>query len=293
LNERAYLIDGTAYVFRSFYALRPMEAPDGTPIHAVHGLGMTLQRLLHERRPERIACVFDAGPLTFRNDLYPPYKANRGEPPPDLVPQFSLCRELSQAMGLKTLAVDGFEADDVLATLSERLSAERLDVVLVSGDKDLAQLLGPRVRIYDLARRLDWGPEDVPGRLGVRAEQVPDLLGLMGDGVDNIPGVPGVGRVAATSLLKHFEDLEAIYAGLDAVEKLPLRGARSLRQKLQAGREAAWLSRELATLRRDVPLDLDPQTLRWEGAESEILEPFAETWGLGRLAQRIPRRPSS
>ena len=286
----AFLIDGMAYVFRAYYAMRPMQSPDGTPIHAVFGLGMTLQKLLNERTPTHIAACFDAGPQTFRNELFPAYKANRGEPPPDLVPQFDLCKELVARMGIATAMQPGFEADDLLATLTARLRRAGFAVVIVTGDKDLAQLLEPGVRIWDLAKDEEYGAQAIPQRMGVRAAQVADLLALMGDSVDNIPGVRGVGPKAATALLASFLDLDAIYADLARVESLPLRGARALREKLEQQRELAYLSRELARVRNDAPCELQADDLRYRGALGEELEPFAERWGLRRVAERVPRR---
>jgi DNA polymerase-1 len=288
--QTAYLIDGMAYVFRAYYAMRSMSAPDGTPINAVFGLGMTLQKFLNAHRPPLVACCLDAGAHTHRNELYPLYKANRGAPPPDLVPQFDLCRELVTALGIPVAMCPGFEADDLIATLTDRLRAARHPVVIVSGDKDLAQLVGPGVQIYDLAKDTWWDETSIPARLGVRAGQVLDLLALTGDAVDNIPGVPGVGPKAAVALLSAFANLESIYADLARIESLPLRGARALRQRLERGRDSAFLSYRLASLVREAPCDLAAEDLRYQGAESAVLAAFAERWGLARVAARVPRR---
>jgi DNA polymerase-1 len=290
MPKTAYLIDTMAYVFRSFFGMRSMSAPDGTPINAVFGLGMTLQRFLKDHQPQMVACCFDAGAKTFRNELYPAYKANRGDPPEDLVPQFDLCRELVARMGFATVMTPGFEADDLIASLTARLRGRGHEVVIVSGDKDLAQLLEPGVRIYNLAKDDWWDAEGVPDRMGVKASQVIDYLALKGDAVDNIPGVRGVGPKAASALLAEFEDLAAIYADLDRVETLPVRGAKSLRQKLERDREIALLSRKLADLDRQAPCDLEIDDLRYSGANAGELETFAVKWGLGRVADRTPRR---
>ncbi len=280
-----------AYVFRSFFAMRSMSAPDGTtPINAVFGLGMTLQKLLNEHNPELVACCFDAGSKTFRSEIYPEYKANRGAPPDDLVPQFDLCRELVASMGIATSTCPGFEADDVMATLTDRLLAAGHEVVIVTGDKDMAQMLQPGVRIYNLAKDDWWTAESIPSRMGVRANQVRDFLALKGDAADNIPGVRGVGDKAATALLGAFEDLDAIYADLDKVETLNLRGAKSLRGKLENDHENALLSRRLAELDRAAPCDLDAAAMKYTGADSLVLEAFATKWGLGRVAAKVPRR---
>jgi 5'-3' exonuclease len=286
----AYLIDTMAYVFRSFYAMRSMSAPDGTPINAVFGLGMTLQRFIQEHEPRLAVCCFDAGSKTFRNELFPDYKANRAAPPEELVPQFDLCRELVAKMGFATAICPGYEADDLLATLCARLRKRGHEVVIVTGDKDLAQLLEPGVRIYNLAKNEWWDEEGVPARMGVKACQVIDYLALTGDAVDNIPGVRGVGPKAAAALLAEFDDLAAIYADLDRVEMLPLRGAKGLRRKLEESREQALLSRRLADLHRTAPCDLDVPDLDYAGADSAELDAFALRWGLGRVAARTPRR---
>ncbi len=287
MADTAYLIDGMAYVFRSYYAMRPMTAPDGTPINAVFGLGMTLQKFLRDHKPVHLACCLDAGAHTFRNEMYPLYKANRGAAPADLVPQFDLCRALVAALGIPVAMCPGYEADDIIATLTDRLRAESLDVVIVSGDKDLAQLVGPGVRIYNLARDEWWDETNVHERLGVPAIQVRDLLALTGDTSDNIPGVRGIGPKAAIALLAGFGDLAGIYADLDRVETLPLRGAKSLRRKLEDGREAAFLSRRLVDLHREAPCPFTGADLRWRGVDPTVLGAFAQQWGLGRVATTL------
>ena len=290
MSETAYLIDGTAYIFRSYYSMRPIAAPDGTPINAVFGLGMTLQKLLNDHDPRYVAVAFDAGARTFRNDLYKEYKANRGEPPEDLIPQFDLCCSLTQAMGLATLRIPGFEADDILATLVRQMTAKKKDVVLVTGDKDMTQGLREGVSLYDLAKGVRLKHGDVPGRMGVRADQVVDLLALMGDSSDNIPGVKGIGAKGAVALLEAFGSLDAIYERLDEVEKLDVRGAKSLAAKLARDKEQAYLCQTLATVRTDVPMSIGLDELQYSGADNDTLDGFAEKWGLGRVAARVKRR---
>lgn len=290
MTPTVYLIDTMAYVFRSFFAMRSMSAPDGTPINAVFGLGMTLQRFLHEYQPQMAVCCFDAGAKTFRNDLFPDYKANRAAPPEELIPQFDLCRELTSRMGFPVAMTPGFEADDLIASLTTQLRKQGHEVVIVSGDKDLAQLLEPGVKIYNLAKDDWWDAAGVPGRMGVKACQVIDYLALKGDAVDNIPGVKGVGPKAAAALLAEFEDLAAIYDDLDRVETLAVRGAKSLRRKLEDDRDNALLSRKLVDLDRGAPCGLEISDLNYRGADTDDLEAFAVQWGLGRVADRTPRR---
>jgi DNA polymerase-1 len=288
--QTVYLIDTMAYVFRSFYGMRSMSAPDGTPINAVFGLGMTLQRFLAEHEPTMAVCCFDAGAQTFRNEMFPDYKANRGAPPEELIPQFDLCRELVGHMGFPVAMTPGFEADDLIASLTVQVRDAGHEVVIVTGDKDLAQLLEPGVRIYNLAKDDWWDAAGVPGRMGIRADQVVDYLALTGDAVDNIPGVRGVGPKAATALLTEFEDLADIFANLDKVETLPVRGAKSLRAKLENGRESAELSRRLADLDRSAPCPLQLDELAYRGAPEPPLTAFAEKWGLGRVARLTPKK---
>ncbi len=290
MADPVLLIDATAYLFRGHFSMRPIPAPDGTPVAALFGLGMTLQKLLREHRPRRAAAVFDAGAKTFRNELYPDYKANRGDPPDELIPQFPLAPQMTQAMGLATFWERGYEADDLLATLSCRLRSAGHEVTIVSGDKDLTQLVEAGVQLYDLAKDTLLDEAGVVARLGVRAAQVPDYLGLVGDSSDNIPGVRGVGKVAAIGLLAAFEDLDALYAGLDRVPDLPLRGARGLAQKLDRDRDLAFLSRRLATVLREVPMPFDPAALDYSGADPRLLDDFAHRWGLGRVAAQCPKR---
>jgi DNA polymerase-1 len=292
MSDTALLVDGTGCLFRSFYAVGPVAAPDGTPVNAVLGLGMTLHRLLRDVGPAYAVVAFDAGPTTFRNELYPQYKANRGEPPDELVPQFDLSVALTRALGLATARMAGYEADDLLATLTRRLLRAGKEVIVASADKDLAQLVRPGVTLLDPASGERWGVAEIPRRLGVRAEQVRDLLAIMGDASDNIPGVRGIGKVGALALLAAFTDLDAIYADLDAVERLPVRGAAALRRRLAESRGLAYLSRQLATVDHDAPCSLRLSQMRFHGAEGDALDAFAQQWGLQGLARRAARRGS-
>ncbi len=289
MPQTVYLIDTMAYVFRSFFGMRSMSAPDGTPINAVFGLGMTLQKFLGDFQPSMAACCFDARAKTFRSDLYPAYKANRGAPPEELVPQFDLCRELVEKMGFATAMTPGFEADDLIATLTGQLREKNHEVVIVTGDKDLAQLLEPGVRIYNLARNEWWDEAGVPDRMGVRATQIIDFLALTGDAADNIPGVRGVGPKAATALLAEFPNLEAIYDNLERVESLTGRGANGLRKKLEHDRANALLSWKLVDLDREAPCNLEIGDLGYSGAEKSRIEAFSTKWGLGRVADLTPK----
>ncbi|HOU53951.1 MAG TPA: DNA polymerase I [Myxococcota bacterium] len=242
-----YLVDASGLLHRAFHAIRPLRTSRGVPTNALFGLAQMVRRLIREHHPERIAVVFDAGRETFRNRLYPAYKANRPPTHPDLVPQFPLARRLCEALGLPVLEVPDFEADDVIATLCERAVAEGLEVVIESGDKDLLQLVRPGVTVRDPLREEALDAEGVKARLGVPPGAVRDYLALLGDSSDNVPGVPGIGKKGAADLLDRYGSLEGLFLHL---EELPPRARESLRQH----RDAVFLSRDLVTLRTDVPL---------------------------------------
>lgn len=251
--DAVHLIDGTALLFRSYFAPRlSLVAPDGTQVGAVLGLTQVLARYVIQQRARRVAVVFDAGRLTFRNRIDPAYKANRGDPPEDLVPQFDLARRAVDALGLHPLAVPDYEADDLLATLSQNLAP--VDRVVVSGDKDLIQLLGPGVWVSDDKGAL-LTAEGAQQKYGVHPAHWTTFQALCGDAVDNVPGVPGIGAKTAAALIDALGPLDRIYSDLDAIAQVPVRGASKLGAKLAAHRAAAERSLRLVTLHRDVPDD--------------------------------------
>jgi DNA polymerase-1 len=257
------LVDGTGYVFRAYYAVKPMRSPAGVPVNAVFGLSKMVGRLVKQHRPVALAVVFDAGQRTFRNDIYPDYKANRPEPPEDLRPQFDLCAEAVRAMGIPVLRVPGYEADDVLGTLARQATAASRDVLIVTGDKDLMQLVGPGVRLLRYNPRAETeevvDEEGVRKHMGVSPAQVVDVLGLMGDSSDNIPGVDGIGEKTAVELVNAHGHVEGVLAAAPAMKP----GKR--RDTLLAQADRARLSRQLATIKVDVPLDRGIDSLAFPG----------------------------
>ncbi len=277
-----YLIDASIFVFKAWFSL-PDSLTDaqGRPVNAAQGYAGFLLRFLRERRPRQLAVAFDESLTTsFRNQIYPPYKANRELPPPELEHQFALCRAFTRALGVAEFASDTYEADDIIATLAARLRPAD-GVVVVSRDKDLAQLVGPADRLWDGAGEM-FDQAALRARFGVETTQLCDYQGLVGDAVDNIPGVVGVGPKAAAALLSARADLEAIYADLPAVESLDVRGARRLRGLLETHRDAAFLSRELATLHTGVPLDIDARGLAWRGCDRQACAQVLDSLGAGR-----------
>lgn len=286
-----YLIDASPYIFRAYFSLpESIRTSEGRSVNAVYGFASFLLKLIDDESPTHLAAAFDGGLTTsFRNDLYPPYKAQRALPPPELEAQLDLCREVAGALGVATYIDDRYEADDIVATLCRQLVAAGHRAVVVSGDKDLVQLVGERVSFYDFARGERLGPAEVEAKFGVRPEQIADLLGLAGDSVDNIPGVKGVGKKTAVALLAEMRDLAAVYARLDEVADLPLRGAASLAKKLADEREMALLSRRLATVADDAPFTADLDELALAGADRAKVEPLFDRLAFDRIRERITR----
>lgn len=271
-----HLIDGTALLFRSYFSPRlSLAAPDGTQVGGVLGMTQAIARYLTTVDARRAAVVFDAGQFTFRNRIDPLYKANRGDPPADLIPQFDLARRAVAALGLRDLAVPDYEADDLLATLVHRLAP--VDRVLISGDKDLIQLLGPGVWIADDRGETLLDAAGAAERHGVDPALWTSYQALCGDSVDNIPGVRGVGPKTAAALVGALGDLSTLYANLDAIAALPIRGAKGLGTKLAAARDDAERSLRLVTLHRDVPnpsLDVQAADLDYRGPAADADQVF-------------------
>ena len=277
-----YLIDASVYIFRAYFSIpESMTGPDGRPINALYGYARFLTEFMERAAPEHIAVAFDESLTTsFRNDIYPPYKANRELPPAELEAQLKWCRRFSETLGLKCFASPTWEADDLIGTLAARAQASRTPVTVVSRDKDLTQLIGERDRWWDYAGDRLLDRDAILREFGVWPEQVADMLALAGDSVDNIPGVKGVGQKSAAALLAHFGDLDTLYAKIEQVPYLSIRGAASIAKKLEAGRADAYLARRLTTIVRDA--DLGAHDLRWQGPDRAALEAFMEETGLPR-----------
>jgi 5'-3' exonuclease len=285
-----HLIDGSVYVFRAYYSLPPMAAPDGTPTNAAYGYASSLVKYLADFEPSHVAVAFDHAMTSFRNEIFPAYKAQREETPEDLEPQFDLCKEATRALGVAVFEQPDYEADDLIASLTAGLVRRRARVRIVSTDKDLAQLVREdgRVGLYDLARRESLDADGVRGRFGVDPGQIPDYLGLMGDAVDNLPGVPGVGAKSAAAALRAFGRIENIPADPRAWAGVAVRGVARIAGLVDEHREQALRTRELATLRRDVPgVQATLRGLRYRGAQRRRAEALCERLGWGRLAARM------
>ncbi len=246
-----YLLDGSSYIYRAYYGVRDLATAGGMPTNAVLGFTRMLLALLQENRPDYLAVIFDPPREgTFRREIYPEYKANRDAMPDDLVPQIPYIRKILQALNIQALEAPGFEADDVIATLARRYAAEGVHVTVVTGDKDLLQIVGDRITLLDTMKERRSGPQEVLDRFGVPPELVADVLGLAGDTADNIPGVPGIGEKTASELVRRFGSLEEVLQWRSMVSGKQRRG------NLRIHAEQARLSKVLATVRYDVSLDV-------------------------------------
>lgn len=285
-----WLLDGTFFVFRAYYALRgDFTTRDGTPTNAVYGFTTMLRRLMAEAAPEYMAVCFDRAEPTFRHREYAAYKANRPEPPEDLVPQFALVREVVEAHNLQALDAAGWEADDLIGTLAHKAVDQGFDVVIVTSDKDLFQLVGDNVKVMNPGKDdLMMDAAAVEEVFGVRPDQVIDVLALMGDASDNIPGVKGIGRKGAQALLQEFGTLDHLLANPGKVKK------KSQREALMEHAESARLSRRLATIRTDAPVDFDSQRTRVREPDADKLrELFSRLEFQSLLAELRPDSGSS
>ena len=277
-----YLIDGSGFVFRAFHALPPLTRPDGTPVNAVLGFTNMLWKILRETDADHAAVVFDTARLTFRNEIYEPYKANRGETPEELIPQFPLVREAAGAFNLASIELHGFEADDLIAAYADAARARGARVTIVSADKDLMQLVeGDSVIMYDYFKNREIGPDQVRERFGVGPERVIDVQALAGDSTDNVPGVPGIGVKTAALLINDYGDLDELLARAEEI-KQPKR-----RQNLIEHAEMARLSRDLVTLRRDAPLPMPLEALVRRQPEPGALRAFFKENGFRSIATRL------
>jgi len=268
-GDHLFLVDGSGYIFRAYHALPPLSRKsDGLPVGAVSGFCNMLWKLLREARnteagvtPTHFAVIFDYSSKTFRNELYPEYKANRSAPPEDLIPQFGLIREATRAFGLPCVEMEGFEADDLIATYCRLACEAGGDTTIVSSDKDLMQLVGPTVGMYDPMKDRQIGIPEVIEKWGVPPEKMIDLQALTGDSVDNVPGVPGIGPKTAAQLLEQFGNLDTLLERAGEIKQ------EKRRQSIIDNADKARISRELVTLKNDVPV------AQGEGLDDFVLEP--------------------
>ncbi|MBV6416619.1 MAG: DNA polymerase I [Steroidobacteraceae bacterium] len=287
-----YLVDASVYVFRAYYSMPPdMADSEGRPTHALFGFARFLGDLIERARPEYLAVAFDENlTSSFRNRIYPAYKANRDPAPADLLWQFARCREFCGLAGIRHLSSDEYEADDIIGTLAARGRDCGLPFTVVTRDKDMAQLVRDGDVYWDYAANERYRYHEIESRFGVSPERFADYLALTGDSVDNIPGVPGVGPKTATAIMREFASLDELYADLDRVRALPIRGAAKLPDRLRTHREAAYLARRLTAIACDMPLEIGPAALRPRAPDMAGLTAFFDQLGFGPMLRRQAER---
>jgi DNA polymerase-1 len=289
-----YHIDASYFIFRAYYSMPPdMVDRDGNATHALYGFARFLCDFLESVRPEHLAVAFDEslrGETSFRCGIYPAYKANRELPPADLKRQFAFCREFCRLLGVAEFASSEYEADDIIGTLTARARAAGLANVVVSRDKDLSQLIRHGDVYWDYTGNARYQYHDIGPRFGAAPESIADFLALTGDSVDNIPGVPGIGKKTAAELFAHFGSLDELYANLERVATLKLRGAATLASKLLAHKESAYLARRLTGIVCDMPLRATPEDLRRGRPDGNALHAFFDTHGFGNILRQQARR---
>jgi len=297
--KHLYLIDGSGYIFRAFFAIqrggKPMTRPDGTPTGAVYGFTNMLLRLidkaLADKAVDYFAVIFDAAEKTFRNEIYPDYKAQRPDPPEELVPQFPMVRDATRAMGLPSIELHNYEADDIIASYACEAAKQGIAVTIVSSDKDLMQLVGAgadgvRIQMYDPMKDRDIGPAEVMEKFGVGPDKVVEVQALAGDSVDNVPGVPGIGIKTAAELINAYGDLETLLKRAHEI-KQPKR-----RESLIANAEKARISRKLVTLKTDVPLPMPIEQMVLKKPDPEPLRTFLAANSFKSIMSRLGMAPA-
>jgi DNA polymerase I len=293
------LVDASVYVFRAYHSLLPdMRDRDGNPVHAVFGFARFLGDLIERLRPAYIAVAFDERrAASYRNRIYPPYKANRARAPADLVAQFECCRELCRHLGVAMFVDPDYEADDLIGTLGSIMRAQGVRAAFITRDKDLAQLMRDGDLFWDFGARSQFGYHDIERYFGVAPERFADYLALTGDSTDNIPGVPGVGHRTAALLMKAFGSLDELYADLERVACLPLRGAATLGARLAAHKESAYLARRLTRIACDLSLGVSACALRRRMPDLPALGELYDRLGFGpylrRQGERLAQLPEA
>ena len=287
-----HLVDASPYIFRAYHSLpATIRDPKGARVGAVYGFASFLLKLIADEKVTHLGVAFDRNLNgSFRNRFYPAYKQQRQEPPPDLVSQIDPCFEVAETLGAFACIDDEYEADDLIATLAAQLTPAGHRIVVVTSDKDLAQLVSDQVSLYDFGKGERLTAEEVREKFGVRPDQITDLLALAGDPVDNIPGVQGIGKKSAAELLLHYRHVEELYENLDSVRFAKLRAAKSLYFRLAEGQESALMSKVLATVASDAPVKADLEALAYRGADPKRVDELFSRLGFKGIRDRVPER---
>jgi DNA polymerase I len=287
VKQPVYVIDAMNYIFRAYHALPDnITSPNGMLTNAVLGYTRTLLRIIKERKPEYMAAAFEKN-TSFRNSIFAEYKATRKQTPDDLEAQFDYCRKITEAIGIACMEVDDYEADDVIGTVATRMSMLGHPVVVVTGDKDMSQLVSTYVQVYDIAKEHWLDETAVREKFGVAPGQIPDLLALHGDHVDNIPGVMGVGEKTAREILSVCQSVEDLVdAGLAA--KFRFRGRDEILRRIRENMETVRISRKLATICCEAPIDVSPEVVRYRRGDRRTLDSLCQELGFVRVLADIP-----
>lgn len=283
MGKKICLVDGSGYIFRAFYGLPPMTAPDGTPVNAVYGFTNMFMKLTAKFDCDYNLVLFDAKRQNFRNEIFTDYKATRKEIPEDLIPQFPIIREAVDALKLNHLEIEGYEADDLIATYTSQALDAGMEVIIVSGDKDLMQLIRKGVSFYDPMKDKFFTPEDVKEKFGVYPELVPDVQALSGDSTDNVPGVPGIGPKTAAELVNTYGSLNGVLEHAAEIKQ------NKRRETLLANIENAKISLQLVTLKPDVPVEHSAEYYAFHCPDLSIAEAFVNKYGFTSLKLRIAK----
>jgi DNA polymerase I len=284
-RETLYLLDGSSYIYRAYFAIRHLSSPSGFPTNALYGFTQMLLKVMKDRAPAHVAVIFDAGKITFRNELFPAYKANRSAMPDDLVPQLEPIKQMVRAFNIPALELPGFEADDIIGTIAKKCEEQGMACVVVTGDKDLMQIVTEHVTLLDTMKDKTYGIADVIEKFGVAPERVVDILALWGDTSDNIPGVPGIGEVTAKKLLQEFGSLDELLERAGEV-----KGKNG--ERLVEFADQARLCRQLATIDCAVPIDYSIDDFAVSPPDNRRLAALFREYGFATLLKDLTSAPT-
>ena len=283
-EKTLYLIDGTAYIYRAYHAIRGLTNSRGLPTNAIYGFTRMLLKLMEDRSPQYITMFFDAKGPTFRHEMYKDYKANRPPMPEDLVVQLPYIKKVTEAFNLPIIEMQGFEADDLIGTIACRAEKEGYSVVIVTGDKDFMQLVTDKIIIWDPMKDSSIDPQFITEKFGVEPHQMIDVQGLSGDTADNIPGVPGIGPKTALTLIKTHHSIQGVYESLDTITQ------KKQRENLENFKDQAFLSRELVTINTRVPVSINPEEFKIKSPERKKLAELFKDLEFRQLQQAVPEQ---
>ncbi|PCJ58457.1 MAG: hypothetical protein COA79_13120 [Planctomycetota bacterium] len=284
-KKTIYLIDGTSWLFKGYFAVDYRESIKGVPNNAVFGWCMIAFKFLRLYQPTHVSVLFDAGLKTFRNKIYPDYKANRGLPPEDLKPQFKLCQKAADIMGFHYELRKEFEADDLIASMATLYEKKGFNVIIVSVDKDLRQLVNENIKILDFKNEVILGVNEIYQKMGVYPHQVIDFQALTGDAIDNVPGLKGVGEKTAIEILKLNIPILKIIKNSDLLNSSKIRGLESLKNRLKCSKDEYLLSKELVTLKSNIKSDWSVKNLKYRKINKSKSSLFFNNMGFTRMVK--------